>query len=123
MMLGQLLHRIQVFQQELLHFITTMDDYFMNRATHLECLQFQKNLASLYQPPKEQTGKLNSIEVTTDLDDIIQMHDAYLGRIMQLCLLDTKSQELLRYIMEIVEICLQFRKLIRFYLIENDNPD
>jgi hypothetical protein len=51
------------------------------------------------------------------------MHDTYLGRIMQLCLLDTKSQELLRYIMEIVEICLQFRKLIRFYLIENDNPD
>lgn len=40
MMLGQLMHRIQVFQQELLHFITTMDDYFVNRATHLECLEF-----------------------------------------------------------------------------------
>ena len=51
------------------------------------------------------------------------MHDTYLSKIMQLCLLDLKSQELLRYVMEIVEICLQFRKLIRFYLIENDNPD
>ena len=100
-----------------------MDDYFMNRATHLECLEFQKKLSSLYQPQKEQTTKLNQLQVTTDIDDIIQMHDTYLSKIMQLCLLDLKSQELLRYVMEIVEICLQFRKLIRFYLIENDNPD
>jgi len=122
LMLGQLVHRVQVFQQELLHFITTMDDYFMNRATHLECMEFQKKIASLYKP-KDHSDKLSNITPTTDLDDIIQMHDNYLGRIMQLCLLDTKSQELLRYIMEVVDICQQFRKLVRHYFLDSDNPD
>lgn len=70
-----------------------MDDYFMSRATYLECTKFQ-----------EQLKNINGSSVN-DLDDIIEMHDNYLGRIIVLCLMDTKSQELLKYIMEIVAIC------------------
>ena len=39
-----------------------------------------------------------------------------MNRIMQLCLLDTKSTDLLRYMLEIVEICQEFRNLIKEYV-------
>lgn len=105
LMLGRLVQQLQMFQRELLHFITTMDDYFMNRATYLECIRFMEALDRI----KTDAGK--------DLDDLIEVHDSYLQRVMQLCLLDLKSQELLRYIMDIVEISQDFRKLIRQYLL------
>lgn len=44
------------------------------------------------------------------------MHDNSMNRIMQLCLLDTKSTDLLRYMLEIVEICQEFRNLIKEYV-------
>jgi len=61
-----------------------------------------------------------SLEPVIDLDDIIDKHDSYISRIMQLCLLDSKSQELLKYILEIVDICQDFRKLIKYYLLADD---
>jgi hypothetical protein len=70
-----------------------MDDYFMRRATYMECMKFQEQLEKLKGSSKK------------DLDDIIEMHDNYLSRIISLCLMDTKSQELLKYVMEVVEIC------------------
>jgi hypothetical protein len=53
---------------------------------------------------QEQLEKLKGSS-KKDLDDIIEMHDNYLSRIISLCLMDTKSQELLKYVMEVVEIC------------------
>lgn len=51
------------------------------------------------------------------------MHDAHLQKVMQLCLLDTKSQELKEYIMQIVDISKEFRLLIKQYLISRDEVD
>jgi hypothetical protein len=79
LMLGRLVQQLQMFQRELLHFIHTMDDYFMNRACYLECINFTEVLL-----------KMKSDE-QSDLDDIIVAHDTYLQRVMQLCLLDNKS--------------------------------
>ena len=106
-MLGQLMFQLQLFQRELLHFMNTLDDYFMTRATFMETDKFLSDLIGC------KTG-------IKDLDDIIEMHDASLNRILQLCLLDTKSQDLLRYMLEIVEICQQFRNLIKEYLIDGE---
>ena len=61
--------QLQLFQRELLHFITTLDDYFMTRATFMETDQFLKDLLSC------KTG-------IKDLDDIIEMHDSSLNRIL-----------------------------------------
>ena len=46
-MLGRLIQQLQLFQRELLHFIVTMDDYFMNTATSLECIKFQDALQKM----------------------------------------------------------------------------
>lgn len=35
--------------------------------------------------------------------------------------MDTKSQELLKYIMEIVAICQEFRKLVKAYLLTDES--
>ena len=107
-MLGQLMHQLQLFQRELLHFITTMDDYFMNRGTYMECLKLQDQLMKI---------KGSS---ASDLDDIIEMHDKYLSNIISLCLMDAKSSQLLQIIMEILVVCQDFRKLVKMYLLSDD---
>ena len=48
------------------------------------------------------------------------MHDNFINRIMQLCLLDSKSHELLKYILEIVAICLKFRELLKYFILNNN---
>ena len=72
-----------------MHFITTIEDYFTNRATYLESITFQNNLAKFKEHNQE----------VQDMDDIIKLHDNYITRVFQLCLLDVKSQELLKHIM------------------------
>lgn len=42
---------------------------------------------------------------------------------MQLCLLDDKSQELLKLIVQIVDISQEFRKLVKTYLLDSDISD
>jgi hypothetical protein len=100
-----------MFQRELLHFITVMDDYFMSRATYIECNKFTEALLKM----RTQNSTIS------DLDDIIEVHDAHMAKVIQLCLMDPKSKELLRYIMDIVEISQEFRKLIKMYLLTNSD--
>ena len=71
----------------------------MNRATYMECIEFHKKIANIKKPKDDGGDKASDLQPVIDLDDVILMHDNYLGRIMQLCLLDSKSQELFKYIM------------------------
>jgi hypothetical protein len=75
----------------------------MNRATYMECIKFQK--------------KILKVDINQDLDDIIEMHDSYMDRVIQLTLLDGKSKDLVRFITDVADICQEFRKLIVHYLL------
>ena len=92
-----------------------MDDYLMTTGTANECFKFINLLDKI----RADTGQHREC----DLDDIISMHDKYLARILQLCLLDNRSEELKRYIIEIVEISQEFRVIIKHYLLCDQDDD
>ena len=104
----------------------------MNRATNLECRKLFQELGKIgghgkFQDPFNlpiTTGpaseSMNTPIQVKDLDDIIELHDKFTGRILQLCLLDPKSEQLLKYIFDIVDICQEFRKLVKSYLLSDD---
>ena len=86
-----------------------MDDYLMTTGTTNECFKF----INLLEKVRTDQGQHKEC----DMDDVISMHDKYLTRILQLCLLDSRSEELKRYIIEIVEISQEFRVIIKHYLL------
>lgn len=43
-------------------------------------------------------------KTVTDLDDLIECHDNYINRILQLCLLDSRSQEIVKLVVSVVEV-------------------
>tara|TARA_B110000285_G_C14644856_1_gene389242 strand:+ start:245 stop:535 length:291 start_codon:yes stop_codon:yes gene_type:complete len=90
----------------------------------MESDKFMKDLKMTKLGGPQQESKASvAISQVKDLDDIIEMHDAYLKRIMQLCLLDDKSQELLKLIVQIVDISQEFRRLVKLYLLDSDIDD
>lgn len=97
-----------------MHFARTMDDYFSSHATFNECSKLLQKL--------EKIAKAEDDDVK-DLDDVISLHDVMLDRILQLCLLDNKSADYLRYITDMVEICTEFRMLAKEYLYGGEDLD
>ena len=81
----------------------------MNRATFIECCKFKE--------------EIQKVDKNKDLDDIIEMHDNYMARVIQLTLMDNKSKELVRYITEVVEVTQEFRKLVTEYLLNDEQSD
>jgi len=65
----------------------------------MESDQFMKSLQKIKQGGMQQESAASAgVSQAKDLDDVIEMHDTHMRRIMQLCLLDEKSQELLKLI-------------------------
>jgi hypothetical protein len=107
LLLGNLLHKVEILQAELLHFARTMDDYFSSHATFAESSQLLRKLAAIANAEDDDVK---------DLDDVISLHDAMLNRVLQLCLLDNKSADYLRFITDMVDVCIEFRRLVKEYL-------
>jgi hypothetical protein len=67
----------------------------------------------------------------TDMDNLVTIHEEFMSKIIKLCLLDAKSKNFLELILNILQVTLDFRTLIKKYLIcslnddddsENENP-
>jgi hypothetical protein len=66
----------------------------------------------------------------TDMDNLVTIHEEFMSKIIKLCLLDAKSKNFLELILNILQVTLDFRTLIKKYLIfslsdedsDNENP-
>jgi hypothetical protein len=67
----------------------------------------------------------------TDMDNLVTIHEEFMSKIIKLCLLDAKSKNFLELILNILQVTLDFRTLVKKYLIcslsddedsENENP-
>jgi hypothetical protein len=53
----------------------------------------------------------------TDMDNLVTIHEEFMSKIIKLCLLDAKSKNFLELILNILQVTLDFRTLIKKYLI------
>ena len=53
----------------------------------------------------------------TDMDHLVTIHEEFMSKIIKLCLLDTKSKNFLELILNILQVTLDFRTLVKKYLI------
>jgi hypothetical protein len=51
------------------------------------------------------------------MDELIEIHEEYLKKILKLCFLDSKSKSVLDIIQGILQISLEFRQLCKKYLL------
>jgi hypothetical protein len=67
----------------------------------------------------------------TDMDNLVTIHEEFMSKIIKLCLLDGKSKNFLELILNILQVTLDFRTLVKKYLIcslsddddsDNENP-
>ena len=92
--LKKLIHTSIIFNQEIVHFITNLHNYFS-----LEVLETQfKKL------------KLDLSEIK-DLDELIKKHKIFVENIKKQCLLDDDNKTLIIKISEIFDIILKFKKV------------
>jgi hypothetical protein len=63
----------------------------------------------------------------SDMDNLVTIHEEFMSKIIKLCLLDAKSKNFLELILNILQVTLDFRTLIKKYLIcslsEDDDSD
>ena len=53
----------------------------------------------------------------TDMDNLVTIHEDFMSKIIKLCLLDAKSKNFLELILNILQVTLDFRTLVKKYLI------
>jgi hypothetical protein len=53
----------------------------------------------------------------TDMDNLVTIHEEFMSKIIKLCLLDGKSKNFLELILNILQVTLDFRVLVKKYLI------
>jgi hypothetical protein len=84
--------RLQIFRQEIQHFMTIMQSYIMTQVISSKVQEFIENVV-----------KAESIS------RIIQMHDEFLQQIIKMCLLDDSMQHVMQIITSSMNLILRFR--------------
>ena len=92
--LKKLIQTSIAFNQEIVHFITNLHNYFA-----LEVLETQ------YKKLKSDLSKIKN------LDELINIHKAFVENIKRQCLLDEDNKNIIIKISELFEIILQFKKV------------
>ncbi|XP_060067402.1 gamma-tubulin complex component 5-like [Ylistrum balloti] len=87
-------HRVHVLRMRLLFFVNSLHNYIMTRILHSTGLEFQ-----------------TEIEKARDLDQIIKIHNDYIHKIHERCLLHKKVKFLKEAVMKVLNLILTFHNL------------
>lgn len=95
-MVCDLVHQMQLFQQEMLHFSSNLEYYVKTRAIQSVCNQLSAKLKEITTEFSEEKSG------TSDMDSLIQIHNDYLKNIMKLCLLHQSDRSFLELILNLL---------------------
>ncbi|XP_021343427.1 gamma-tubulin complex component 5-like isoform X1 [Mizuhopecten yessoensis] len=87
-------HRVHVLRMRLLFFVNSLHNYIMTRILHSTGLEFQTEL-----------------QKAEDLDQIIKIHNDYIHKIHERCLLHSKVKFLKEAVMKVLNLILTFHNL------------
>ncbi|XP_033727239.1 gamma-tubulin complex component 5-like isoform X2 [Pecten maximus] len=87
-------HRVHVLRMRLLFFVNSLHNYIMTRILHSTGLEFQ-----------------TEIQKARDLDQIIKVHNDYIHKIHERCLLHNKVKFLKEAVMKVLNLILTFHNL------------
>jgi len=87
---GEKLHRLQLLRAWLLYFVTLLHGYFMSRVVHSTHLELA-----------------DGISKASDLNQLIEVHQTYLGRIHDRCFLHPGAKMLKEAISMVMGVCLE----------------
>lgn len=96
-----LVHRMQLFQQEMLHFAGNLEQYLKTRALQQTSGELERQLGEL---------------AAEDMDELAELHAGFLKKAGHLCFLDARNKQVLDMLLPILQITLDFRALCRHYL-------
>jgi hypothetical protein len=106
----------------MLHFTSNLEYYIKTRAIQSICNELANQLKEI-----EETEKCDKMSGgKTDMDNLVTIHEEFMSKIIKLCLLDSKSKNFLDLILNILQVSLDFRALVKKYLIpfqSNDSSD
>ncbi|TNV71835.1 hypothetical protein FGO68_gene5096 [Halteria grandinella] len=66
---------------------------------------------------------MKELQSLTDMDELIEIHDEFLKKIIKLCFLDSKSKNVLDMISDLLKIPLEFRQLCKKYLLPSTQQE
>ncbi|XP_013414718.1 gamma-tubulin complex component 5 isoform X2 [Lingula anatina] len=88
-----LIHRVQIFRLRLMHFVNSLHQYIMTRILHSTGLEFQ-----------------NEVELATDLDQVIYIHNNYVSKIHERCLLHKRVAMIKETVTRVLNIAVGFQE-------------
>ncbi|XP_052244242.1 gamma-tubulin complex component 5-like isoform X2 [Dreissena polymorpha] len=87
------IHRMHLLRMRLINFVNNLHNYIMTRILHSIGLDFTRDLAK-----------------ACDLDQIIEVHAAYIRKIHQRCLLHKKNAFLKEAVLKVLNLALRFQR-------------
>ena len=120
---------MQVFQRSLQQFTNNLEYYIKTRAIQSICIDLDKKLKDIEEEYIQQiTTSFDENEmggVMTDMDELIIIHNDFLSNILKSCILEQKNRQYHDLLMNLLQVCLDFRILCKHYLLtgSNDNED
>ena len=124
----QLVHQMQLFQQEMLHFSNNLEYYIKTRAIQTICSQLNSKLKEIITTETRHSSGLTGEDEaakggTTDMDELVQIHEDFIKEITTQCFLDPKNQKVFDIISGILQITLDFRTLCKHYFLALHSED
>ena len=98
----------------MLHFGSNLEYYIKTRAIQSICNEMDRHLADISQ--EREQGDI-------DMDELAQVHEEYIKNITKLCFLDARNAEVLKMLLAILQITLDFRRLCKHYLCPSVRDD
>ena len=87
---------MQLFQQEMLHFSNNLEYYIKTRAIQTICSQLNSKLKEIITTETRHSSGLTGEDEaakggTTDMDELVQIHEDFIKEITTQCFLDPKN--------------------------------
>ena len=130
-----LVHKMQLFQREVLHFTNNLEYYIKNSALKKCCQELNAKLQGMQRPDSLRTAdsglenaQAASQKTVIDMDELIKLHKNFQNQVLRRCMLDHTLRYFKRELNTAMDNVIEFRRICKKYFLckvpgEEDDDD